>query len=64
MDVFGKILDFFREARVELSKVVWPTPGQTLKLTLVVLLVTIGVGFFLGVIDLGLTKLLELVLNR
>lgn len=57
-------VDFSREVKVELSKVVWPTPRQALKLTTIVIMVTISVGFFLGVVDLGLTKLLEIILNR
>ena len=59
-----KVLDFIDSFRVELLKVVWPTWQQTLKLTTIVIIVTVSVGFFLGVLDLGLTKLLSLILNR
>lgn len=58
------VIDFFNEVRVELTKVVWPTPEQTVKLTVIVILVTIIVGFFLGGIDFLLTKVLELVLEQ
>jgi preprotein translocase subunit SecE len=58
----SKALDFLREVRVELSKVVWPTRQQTIQLTIVVILVTLFVGFFLGLIDLGLTKILNILL--
>lgn len=60
----NRALDFLREVKVELDKVVWPTREQTIKLTTIVLLVTIVVGFFLGGIDYLLTKLLETVTNR
>lgn len=56
-----RALDFLSEVKVELTKVVWPTPTATIKLTVIVILVTIAVGFFLGTIDTLLTKLLELV---
>lgn len=58
-----KMIDFLKEVRVELSKVVWPTRDQTIQLTIVVILVTLAVGFFIGGIDLGLTKLLNLILG-
>lgn len=59
------LLDFLRTTRVELTKVAWPTRQQTLKLTLIVIIVTVSVGFFVGGIDLALTKLLEIALaNR
>jgi len=56
----NKALDFLKEVRVELRSVVWPTTEQTVKLTVVVLLVTIIVSFFVFLIDSALTKGLEL----
>jgi preprotein translocase subunit SecE len=64
MKAITGIIDFLATVRVELTKVVWPTPQQTLKLTVIVILVTVIVGFFVGGIDLALTKLFEIVLNR
>lgn len=60
----NKVIDFLSEVKVELAKVVWPTPRQTLKLTVVVIFVTIIVGFFVGAIDLLLTKILEVLLKK
>lgn len=60
----NKVFDFLGEVKVELSKVVWPTPNQTLRLTVVVIVVTIIVGFFVGGVDYLLTKLLEVVLKK
>lgn len=59
-----KVLDFLSEVKVELSKVVWPSPNLTVKLTVIVILVTIIVGFFVGSIDYLLTKLLEIILKN
>ncbi len=59
-----KVLDFLNSFKVELTKVVWPTRQQTLKLTLIVIIVTISVGFFIGGIDALLTKALELLLTK
>lgn len=52
-----KAVDFLREVRVELAKVVWPSKEATFRLTILVIVITIIVGFFIGAIDLGLTKL-------
>lgn len=60
----SKIFDFFKEVKVELSKVVWPTSQDTIKLTIIVIIVTISVGFFIGSIDFILVKLFRLFLNR
>lgn len=59
-----KVIDFLSSVKVELDKVVWPTKDQTIKLTTIVILVTLIVGFFIGGIDLLLTKVTELLLNR
>ena len=56
----NKALDFLKEVRVELAKVVWPSTDQTIRLTVIVLLVTIIVSFFVFLIDSALTKGLEL----
>lgn len=64
MNYFKRVIDFLTEVKVELSKVVWPTPQHTFKLTVIVILVTITVGFFIGGVDYILTKLLEVILKR
>ncbi len=59
----GKAKDFLSGSRAELKKVTWPTPKQTLASTSVVIIVTIIVSLFLGVVDFGLTKIVKLVLG-
>jgi preprotein translocase subunit SecE len=58
-----KIQDFLKEARVELRKVTWPTPKQTLASTGVVIIVVVVISLFLGVVDFGLSKLIRLALG-
>ena len=55
---------FLKEVKSELSKVVWPTKKETVRLTLVVVGVSLAVGVFLGGIDYILTKIMEVVLRR
>jgi preprotein translocase subunit SecE len=57
---FGKrIQDFFRESKAELKKVSWPTKKQVWYSTLVVVLLTVALGVYLGVVDFALTAVLR-----
>jgi len=55
---------FLKEVRDELRKVVWPTRDEIIRLTGVVILVSVGVGIFLGATDFILTKLIGLLITR
>ena len=46
------ICRYFRELRSELKKVVWSTPKQVLKNTLIVLISVVIVGVFIWLFDL------------
>ena len=48
---FGAIARYFRELRSELKKVVWSTPKQVLKNTLIVIICVIFVGVFIWLFD-------------
>ena len=48
---WGAICRYFRELRSELKKVVWPTPQQILKNTLIVLACVLIVGIFIWLFD-------------
>jgi preprotein translocase subunit SecE len=54
---------FFREVRVELKKVTWPSRKETIASTSVVLITVFLVGFYLGVVDLGLSRLIKIFLE-
>jgi preprotein translocase subunit SecE len=58
-----KGLQFLREVKIELKKVVWPTRKQTIGSTVVVLILTIIIALFLGMVDMGLSSLIQLVLK-
>ena len=55
---------FLKEGRDELKKVVWPTRDEVIRLTGVVILVSLFVGIFLGGADFILTKLVGLLITR
>ena len=58
-----KSLQFLREVKVELNKVTWPTRKQTIGSTLVVIILVIIISFFLGIVDIGLSSLIGVVLQ-
>ena len=49
---WGHICRYFRELRSELKKVVWSSPKQVLKNTLIVIACVLIVGVFVWVFDL------------
>jgi protein translocase subunit secE/sec61 gamma len=63
MDKIVKIRQFLKEAKIELKRVVWPTPKEALISTSVVVVFVIIVSLFLGVVDFGLTKIIKLILG-
>ena len=54
---------FLAEAKIELKKVTWPTRKELLSTTAVVILLVILVSFFLGIVDLGLVKIIKNVIG-
>ena len=61
--IFAKVKQFLNEAKIELKKVTWPTPKQTLASTSVVIVVVVIISVFLGVVDFGLSKIIRLALG-
>ncbi len=55
------IVQYLKETRAELRKVTWPTRDETVNLTVVVLVVTLGMAAFLGVLDYVFSKLVALL---
>lgn len=49
----------FRDVVEELKKVTWPSRQQTVRLTSVVIVISLIIGLYIGIIDLLLTKGLE-----
>lgn len=52
---------FVSEVVAELKKVTWPTRQETIKLTLVVITVSIAIGLFVGGLDLLLINISKLI---
>ncbi|MGH7360390.1 MAG: preprotein translocase subunit SecE [Candidatus Methylomirabilales bacterium] len=54
---------YLREVRTEMDKVTWPQKKEIIGSTLVVIVSVFLVSFFLGLVDLGLGKLVGLILR-
>jgi preprotein translocase subunit SecE len=63
LDYGGKITKFLRESRAEMKKVFWPTKKDVWYSTLVVIGLTVVVGFYIGLVDAVLTRLLALFIG-
>ena len=59
----GAIAKYFRELKSELKKVVWPTPKQLLKNTLVVVACVLVVGVFIWTFDLVAKVLIDALIS-
>ena len=59
----AKVIQFFKESRAELKKVVWPTRDDVVSSIKVVIISTISVALILGLLDLGFTELFRIVMK-
>lgn len=59
----NKLVNYLKGAKEELSKVVWPSRETTVNHTIVVIGVSLAVALFLGAIDLGLSKVIEILVE-
>jgi len=55
-----KITEFFHDVKLELKKVVFPTKKEVIGSTWVVIITVLIAAIFLGVVDMGLGKLMTL----
>jgi len=58
--MIGKVKNFFEGARHEFRHVNWPTRKEALKLTLIVIGISVGIAIFLGLFDRFFAFILEI----
>jgi len=59
----NKIKEFFREVKVEIKKVVYPSREELMGSTWVVIITAVVISVFLGIVDLGLSKIVKVALR-
>jgi len=60
---FKETAQFFREVKVELQKVTFPTRQETVGSTIVVLVLTVILAIYLGFSDWALARIVKMLLQ-
>jgi preprotein translocase subunit SecE len=63
IEALRRVNEFFREVTLEFRRVTWPSRQELANSTVVVIVVTVVLAFFLGLVDIGLTKVVERILR-
>jgi preprotein translocase SecE subunit len=57
-------ITYLKQCREELAKVMWPTRQKTIRNTMLVIAMSVGMAAFLGLTDFILDQALQYFLNR
>ncbi|OGY63838.1 MAG: preprotein translocase subunit SecE [Candidatus Harrisonbacteria bacterium RIFCSPLOWO2_02_FULL_41_13b] len=60
--MLNKIKLFLQESQQEFKKVNWPSSSETVRLTMVVIMMSLGVSVFLGLLDFIFSTALQKLL--
>jgi preprotein translocase subunit SecE len=61
--MFAKIKQFLKEVRSELTKVTWTTREELIYSTIIVIVVSVVLAIFIGVVDMVLSSLANVLLG-
>jgi len=61
--MIDKIKRYWRETVAELYKVTWPSKEELIGSTIVTIIVSMALGFFIFAVDMGLSQAMRLVLG-
>ncbi len=64
LDTMHKVTAFLKDVRAEMTKVSWPTKGQMVSYTLVVVGMSLAIAIYLGALDALFTYLVNTFLTR
>jgi preprotein translocase subunit SecE len=59
----GKVGEFYSEVKQELKKVTWTSKDATIGTTAVVIVLVVIFSVFLGVVDIGLSKIIRTIIG-
>jgi preprotein translocase subunit SecE len=63
MGIVTRIREFAQEVLAEFRKVTWPSRAELINSTTIVIVVTVVLAFFLGGVDIALSKVVERILR-
>jgi preprotein translocase subunit SecE len=55
--------EFFEQSKVEIKKVTWPSKKETIATSIAVVVMTIVMAVYLGLVDVVLAKIIEAILS-
>jgi preprotein translocase subunit SecE len=58
------LANYIKETRAELKHVSWPTRSQAIVYTVVVILISLGLAFYLGLFDFMFTKVIQFIITN
>ncbi len=58
-----RLKQFFREVKIELKKVAFPSKDELVGSTWVVIVVVLIISFYLGIVDVGLAEIVKRLLR-
>lgn len=58
----SKITEYLKETRIELKHVIWPSHSQTVYYTIIVIVLSVLIAYYLGFFDFLFSKGLEKIL--
>jgi preprotein translocase subunit SecE len=61
--MINKVKEFLGEVKVEIKKVVFPSKDELIGSTWVVIITVLVISIFLGIVDLGLSRLVGVALR-
>ncbi len=59
----GEFREFFEQSKVELKKVTWPTKKETTNTCIAVLVFSIIMALYLGLVDVAFSRMIEMILS-
>ena len=63
MESLRRVRQFFREVAAEFRRVNWPSRAEVTRSTVVVLAVVVILALYLGAVDVGLARIVEVILK-
>ena len=60
----NKVTMFFKDVRLEMAKVSWPTKDELTGSTIVVLVSLAALSLFIGLCDVVLSKIVNVIMSR
>ena len=58
-----KLINYLKESKEEIKRVAWPSKKEATRSTVIVIVVSLFLAAFLGVLDFLLTKVFQLIIS-